>query len=86
MQFGLFPSNLNALQIFFCRDDDQLPHPVLRSDPSIECYNGDHWLAFGLSAFIVGICAVAIPTVLFLQIRRGLLSQVFTVRIKSFSK
>jgi hypothetical protein len=28
MQFGLFPSNLNALQIFFCRSDVSEMHPV----------------------------------------------------------
>jgi hypothetical protein len=35
LQFGLFPWNLNALQIFFCRTEQHLPSPVLRSDPSI---------------------------------------------------
>ena len=75
MQFGLFPSNLNALQMFFCRSDEHLPHPVLRSDPSIECYNGDHWLAFVVSLLVVAICGIATPALLFRQIKRGLLAQ-----------
>jgi hypothetical protein len=76
VQFGLFPSNLNALQIFFCRSDEHLPYPVLRSDPSIECYNSSHIAAFLVSIVVVGICGIATPTVLFLRIRRELLAQV----------
>jgi hypothetical protein len=76
VQFGLFPSNLNALQIFFCRSEDQLPHPVLRSDPSIECYNGSHIAALLVALVVVGVCGVATPIVLFRRIRRELLAQV----------
>ena len=48
---------------------------MLRSDPSIECYNGDHWLAFTFSVLVLGVCAVATPLVLFRTIRAKLLEQ-----------
>ena len=101
MQFGLFPSNLNAVQIFFCRSDvldmhpvevevapgrveeqmlQALPHQVLRSDPSIECYNGDHWLALALSLFVIAVYAVAVPVLLFKKIKGGLRAQVNEAR------
>jgi hypothetical protein len=71
----LFPCNLNALQIFFCRSDAALPRPVLRSDPSIECYSGDHWLAFAASLLVFAACAVATPAFLFRKIRQTLREQ-----------
>ena len=76
LRFGLFPSCLNALAVFFCRSEDQLPYHVLRSDPSIECYNGEHWLAFVVALLVVGIWGVAVPITLFIKIKRGRLDQV----------
>ena len=81
-QFGLFPSNLNALQLFFCRtpksiaDDDyvlpSLPNYVLRSDPSIECYNGSHIVGLLVALIVVGICSGVFPIFLFRKIRARL--------------
>jgi hypothetical protein len=77
LQFGLFPANLNALQILFCRSDDEtnLPH-MLRSDPSIECYSGGHIVAFVVALLVIATCAVATPMFLFRTIRQSLREQV----------
>jgi hypothetical protein len=75
LNFGLFPCNLNALQIFFCRSEEQLQSPVLRSDPSIVCWNSEHILAFVASLLIFVVCAIATPTVLFQRIRQTLREQ-----------
>jgi hypothetical protein len=75
LQFGLFPANLNALALFFCRNERQLEQHVLRSDPSIECWNRDHILAVVAAAVVVGTCGVAVPIMLYLKISRSLRDQ-----------
>jgi hypothetical protein len=75
VQFGLFPCNLNALHIFFCRSESQLPSAVLRSDPSIVCWDSAHVLAFVAAVFIFCVCAIGTPVFLFRSIRQALLDQ-----------
>ena len=64
LRFGLFPYCLNALLVFFCRTEEQLPTDVLRSDPSIVCWDGPHLLALGTGAIVIVACGVIAPLLL----------------------
>jgi hypothetical protein len=75
LRFGLFPYSLNALLVFFCRSDEQLPHALLRSDPSIECWNGAHWLALGVGAMVFALSGVATPVLLLRALKRTIDTQ-----------
>lgn len=75
LQFGLFPCNLNALQMFFCRSDPQLPRSFLRSDPSIQCWDSAHVVAFIVALLIFVVAGIVTPALLFRKIRNGLSTQ-----------
>jgi hypothetical protein len=48
---------------------------MLRSDPSIACYDGDHNLAFVVALLVFTLCTIATPMFLFRTIRNRLLEQ-----------
>jgi hypothetical protein len=76
LRFGLFPYTLNALLVFFCRTEPVLAQPdILRSDPSIVCWDSAHWLlvAVGATAFV--LCGIVTPVVLLLALKRTIASQ-----------
>jgi hypothetical protein len=64
LRFALFPYCLNALLVFFCRSEEQLPTDVLRSDPSIVCWDGPHLLAVAAGITVVAACGVIAPLLL----------------------
>jgi hypothetical protein len=94
-QFGLFPTNLNALQMFFCRtpksfDEDgyvlpQLDYAVLRSDPSIRCWDSEHLPALILSFGIVALCSLLFPIILFRKIRARLAANLESDRLAAMA-
>ena len=70
LRFGLFPYCLNALLVFFCRSAEQLPTDVLRSNPSIVCWDGLHLLAVAAGAIVIAACGFIAPLLLLRALKR----------------
>jgi hypothetical protein len=64
LRFGLFPYCLLSLQIFFCRTDMQLPSSLLRSDPSIVCWDSAHVIAMFVAVAVFLCCCTVAPLLL----------------------
>ena len=73
LRFGLFPYCLNALQMFFCRSCG--PAAVLRSDPSVTCWDGAHLMATGVGAAIFIVCGILTPLLLLRALKRAVEAQ-----------
>ena len=66
------------MQLFFCRSDllsVGLPDAVLRSDPSIVCWDSAHIAAFVFAVLLFAIFGVATPLLLLQRIRKELSDQ-----------
>jgi hypothetical protein len=68
---------VRRLKLFFCRSEEQLPHErsVLRGDPSVECWDSAHYIAFVVALLVFAAFAVATPMFLFRSIRQSLAKQ-----------